>query len=648
MKSTSFAGRLSKKIILITSVIFVVAIASIAVRSSLIAKQSAIEYSAQKLLTSSKRIESTLDEVKQLTVSMAKTIEAYNHNGYQLDTANFFPLLQEIVTHNQYLLGCGVYFEPYTYNKRSRVAGIYVSKDPETGETEIEWDDDAIFAIDGWDYFDNDWYKKAIASGKPLWIPPFIEYMVSTEYNYMTTYSVPLKDKNGKPFGVCSFDLSLNWLKDELLSMRPFTSSNVMIVDQVGDFICDPLSETPFEGNLFDDPYLKPYNLSGNVMESMTWEDRDQVKSKNIDVGAFHLFCVGKVLNNGWIMIISSQNREAFRDVAQIWILLIVIAVLGLVILFFVSKRIIHREAHPLVEFAKAAGKITDGRFDIPIPEVKYEDEISELGNALRYMQTSVTRYIEELTITTSEKERLAGELDVARKIQKQMLCTAFPSFDDHGIFATSIPAKQVGGDLYDFSLRGDDLFFVIADVSGKSVPAALLMSISISAFRAAVRHEHTMDDLATIINRVFCMSNEDMMFLTAVVGCINLKTGKMDVCNAGHNPMVLISPNGEASFVQLKNNLVCGIMSDFKFEAETMTLEKGSRLVIYTDGVTEAEDKNHGQFGEERLLEFCRNHGTSKVGSDEQVVNELSGAVSEFVADAEQFDDITIMSISI
>lgn len=612
------------------------------------AKKRAIDYSAQMLLNSRKEIETTLYSVEQLAIGVSKTLEAYHHNdnNCKLDTAYFFPLLEEIRSHSPFILGCGVFFEPYTYNRTNRVCGIYVNENPENGEMEIEWDDDVTYAEDNWDYFDTEWYKGPKETGETQWIPPFVEYMVTTEYRYMTTYSVPLKDKNGKFFGVCSFDILLDWLKDELLSMRPYPSSEVVILDENGDYLCNPNSDKPYEGNIYESETLQGKGYSGNILSSLDWTDCGKVKF--IENPAKRLSCVAGELSNGWVMVIINYDNEVYEEVSRIWIMLALIAVLGLVVLFFLSRKIIRDEARPLVEFAEAAGKITGGRFDVPIPEVKNEDEIGELGNALRFMQTSVTKYIEELMKTTSEKERLAGELDVARNIQKKMLRTSFTSIDGKRVFATSMPARQVGGDMYDFALKDDYLYFIVADVSGKGVPAALLMSISISAFRAAVRTDHTMDEIVEIVNRVFYSCNDDEMFITMVAGRINVKTGKMDVCNAGHNPMVLIKSNGEASFMRLKPNLACGLVSDFDYELETLTLERGSRLLIYTDGVTEAEDVAHSQFGEDRLLDFAGTHGTKRIQDDEQVVAELISAVNDFVNGAEQFDDITVMSISI
>ena len=247
-----------------------------------------------------------------------------------------------------------------------------------------------------------------------------------------------------------------------------------------------------------------------------------------------------------------------------------------------------------------------------------------------------------------ASKQRLENELDVARKIQTQMLSTDFPTFKNIELYASSTPAKQVGGDLYDFFVTDSGVYFIVGDVSGKGVPAALLMAISIAAFRASGKKGHTAQEIVSLINETFCRSNEDMMFVTLVVGHIDAETGEMDFCNAGHNPMVLIGPDGNATLMKEKTNVACGIMPGFPYAGENVTLEHGSRLLVYSDGVTEAENDIKELYGESRLLEWAESHGKGKTSSDKAVVELLSVSVSNFAAGAEQNDDITIMSISV
>lgn len=631
-----------------TSVIFLIAVGILSSRGVKMSKKNSMDYSAQILKSSANRFENTIDAVERAAQYISKTVEATNNVGLRPDTSTFYKFIENTISDCPYILGAGVFYEPYVFDATTGHAGIYVNRDTRTGQTVNEWDDDAILEEDGWDYFNTDWYVDSRTSGAAGWVPPFFEYTYFKTYEFITSYTVPIKDAEGNIFAVCDVDLSLDWMQDELLSMRPYEHSNVIIHDAAGNYICNPLSENPNQGTIKDYPILKGIEITPEGIGEWKFVNYNGVKVIDFKADGDWLFCVRSTLSNGWEMTIVNYYDEAFSDLRKIWVIVLLVIAAGLIVLFFACRSIIHYETKPLAAFATAAGKITNGKFDVPIPEVKFKDEIYELGSALSYMQTSVTNYIEELQRTTSEKERLAGELDVARKIQNQMLNKKFPTMENCSIHASSIPARQVGGDLYDFYVKGNNLFYIVGDVSGKGVPAALLMAISISAFRAVIRNNHTMADIAHIINNVFCRSNEDNMFITLNVGRINLKSMEFETCNAGHNPIVVISPDGHASFLQQKRNMACGVMPDYRYEEDIMTLDRGSRLIIYTDGVTEAVNPDQQQYGDDRLLSFAEKHCFTAEPSDEKVIAGLSASVNEFADGAEQFDDITMMSISI
>jgi len=652
MSKKSFSFRLSWKIIILTSGLFIIALACIAVRGTRMTKKNAANYVAATTKKAVADMDSFLNVCESTCMTMGLTIEEFQHSKVKLDTANFFDLMEKALERTDHILGFGVYYEPEAFSPKNRYAGVYVSCNRETMAMNHEWQDDLQNEIDGWDYFSADWYVRAREKGEGIWQKPFIDHLETGEDVFMTTFSYPMKDDEGNCFGVCSVDVALDWLKDKLLSLNPYENSNIIIFDDDRNVICNPISVTPFEGSLLDTPLIKgnesiTFSVS-NGAENWEWNKYKDVLTIDIRQGDSWAFCVAKTMDNGWHIMISNLYKEAFADLLHMWLAITFIAVLGLLILYFFCRKVVSDEAKPLVSFANAASKITAGKFDIPIPEVHTHDEIEDLGHALTYMQSEVTDYIEELRKTTSEKERLAGELDVARKIQMEMLCTRFPNSDKAEIFAGSIPAKEVGGDLYDFYISGKYVYFIIGDVSGKGIPAALLMAISISAFRATIRDNRPMTGIVSLINDTFCSSNEDMMFVTLVAGRIDTETYEMDVCNAGHNPMVYIKSDGHAEFVRLKTNIVCGVMPGFRYEADKVKLERDSRLVMYTDGITEAEDGIKAQYGEERLIRWASSNGPSDVADDRTAVKNLMNDVHAFTNGAEQNDDMTIMSITL
>lgn len=323
-------------------------------------------------------------------------------------------------------------------------------------------------------------------------------------------------------------------------------------------------------------------------------------------------------------------------------ITLIFIVLLSIVATFFVCRWVIHRMTRPISELSDAALKMAQGDLKAQLPEIKSEDEMQRLHDSFQTMQNSLTDYIEELKITTAAKERMESDLTLARLIQKGMLRTDFPP----QLYALLNPAKQVGGDLYDFSLKGDQLYFAIGDVSGKGVAASLVMAITRVMLRFVVGLGLPLDETLRRINDEFSATNEMGMFVTLFVARVDLKTGHMDYCNAGHNPILILPPDGEPYFLKSKANIAMGLFEHFQYVAEQTDLKPGTRIVAYTDGVTEAEKADQSLYGEERLMEwaFRQAQGTQK--TEQKVVESLNDSVQSFTDGNPQNDDITIVSI--
>lgn len=245
----------------------------------------------------------------------------------------------------------------------------------------------------------------------------------------------------------------------------------------------------------------------------------------------------------------------------------------------------------------------------------------------------------------TARNQKMENELQIARAIQMAMLQKVFPPFTDHpdlNIYGLVNPAKEVGGDLYDFFIRHDKLFFCVGDVSGKGVPAALVMAMTNSLFRSISAHEEQPEEIVSLMNRSFTEQNTQNMFLTLFLGVLDLTTGRLDYCNAGHNAPVLLSGSGQPNLDVLAN-LPLGIVADFPYQAQSVQLSRGDLLFLYTDGLTEAENINHDQFGEQRMIDILTSLNTTR---PRNVADAMLAAVSAFVGDAEQSDDLTMLAI--
>ena len=247
--------------------------------------------------------------------------------------------------------------------------------------------------------------------------------------------------------------------------------------------------------------------------------------------------------------------------------------------------------------------------------------------------------YSSRLQRSVALRERMAGELNTARSIQSDILPKDFTD----SVYALLRPAREVGGDLYDFVKKGDRLSFIIGDASGKGVPAALFSFMASTVFRMACDMGLGAGEIAGRINQVLSHNNEMSMFVTAFVGVLDLKTGELEFGCAGHNAPVVISPDGTVRLLPLHRDPPTGAVVGKYFRSQTARIEPGSRLLVYTDGVTEAERSDHAQFGDGRLLEYAAACGGRGV---REIADGLLGRVDEFVAGAEQSDDITIMAI--
>jgi serine phosphatase RsbU (regulator of sigma subunit) len=257
----------------------------------------------------------------------------------------------------------------------------------------------------------------------------------------------------------------------------------------------------------------------------------------------------------------------------------------------------------------------------------------------LKVVHSKLQDAYERLEETTIAKERIESELRIAREIQKRMLPHVFPKRRDVDIYAMMTPAKEVGGDLYGYALIDDLLYFCVGDVSGKGVPAALFMAEVTRMFRTLVDGKLTPNTIATRLNHALAEDNEQGMFVTMFIGLIDLKSGHMEFCNAGHNPPLL-----DGNFMKIESNAPIGLWPELKYEGEEVGDMHGKTLFIYTDGINEAENINKEQFGDARLQALLK----EDLGNAKQTSEVIHKAVEEFVGGAEPSDDLTKMCIKV
>jgi len=279
------------------------------------------------------------------------------------------------------------------------------------------------------------------------------------------------------------------------------------------------------------------------------------------------------------------------------------------------------------------------------VPAVKSHDEVGILADSFRQMGESLKKYIRDLTETTAAKERIESELSIAHDIQMSILRKTFPAFPDRkefDIYAFIEPARKVGGDFYDFFFIDDThLCFVIADVSGKGVPSALLMVETKTLIKITARGSKSPDQILYNVNNELCRDNDTGMFVTIFVGILDTATGEVLYSNGGHNPPLTIGRDGKAEFLRVSPGLVAGVWENFEYVTDRLVLKEGETLFMYTDGVTEAMNPADELFSEERLLRSLMALSTKPIG---EMLGKLTEEIVFFAQGAPQSDDITMM----
>ena len=353
---------------------------------------------------------------------------------------------------------------------------------------------------------------------------------------------------------------------------------------------------------------------------------------------------VGIVCVQQQLDILLQARNTYLQRVTIAFVLFILLVIVGLSL--YLNRAVLR----PLKQISEEATRFSEENVtaEKKLQEtIRSRDEIGQLAVSIDNMEEQVRLYIENLTRVTAEKERIGAELALATRIQTAMLPHVFPPFPDRqefDIFASMDPAKEVGGDFYDFFLIDDDhLCLVMADVSGKGIPAALFMMASKIIIQSCAMLGNSPGEILTKTNEAVCSNNPEEMFVTVWLGILEISTGKLTAANAGHEYPALMRAGGRFELFRDKHGLVIGAMEGLRFKQYELQLAPGDKLFVYTDGVTEAMDEKNDLFGTDRMLAALNR---APDGSAEQILKNVREEIDGFVKDAEQFDDLTMLCL--
>ncbi|MBP5799379.1 MAG: SpoIIE family protein phosphatase [Prevotella sp.] len=584
---------------------------------------------------------SILDENRQeLRRRLSDVYVAVKNNVYSIERdmdapEQFVDHLQRIVNNNPNIVSCGLLFEPDYYPKMGRYFVPFAIRDTigtvHTGRIDNVYNK----------YPDTDWFQMVKTNDKADWTGAYFESPLLLDdqgQRLLLTYSAPIHNSQGRPVALLCADMSLEGLRDKMMKdIRKMNDqyekgqrhqSYLFVINQEGTYIIHPDKQrmmTPIDENM------------GITLQS----HRGTCVMEVDGVKSWLYYRDIKFIN--WVMVIVVPEDAILSNARGLNIIILLVMIIGMVIIYLFCHYQIRKTTRPLHRFALSADQVAQGNFSSPLPKIKGDDEVRLLHDAFANMQTSLSVFVDELQKTTIEKASLERDLKIANAIQMAMvpksLNSPLSSLNNKlDLYATLTPARDVGGDLYDYFLRDNRLFFCIGDVSGKGVPAALLMAVMRAMFRGETRRADSAVAIVDTINHNLSEEYTGGYFVTMFVGILDLISGHLDYCNAGHEAPVIAG-----QLLNVKPNLPVGALSDWNYEGQQAQLQPGDMLFLYTDGLSEAEDVNHDQFGRKHVLQLVSEHCTETA---QHLVEIMEAEVRRHAAEAEQSDDITLLAI--
>ena len=440
------------------------------------------------------------------------------------------------------------------------------------------------------DYTKREFYRQVLEQGESFWSDPYLDAEASGKH--VTTYAVPLQDEHGQTVAAFGIDLSTKGIIDTLNTRHNNPSTFFLLLTEDGQLISQPDTNKTEQRDVATVVRLINDSTCVRKLSSSRHTRIITFKDKENGLGyAYYAFMQGKP---HWQLVMVCYDDEVFSKLKDMRRNMLLLMLGAFLLLGFILYR-----AH---------------------------------------------QYVKKLNDSKLNKERTDSELRIAQGIQSEMLPDSPITRPEVDISGTQVTALEVGGDLYDYFVRDEKLYFCIGDVSGKGVPSSLVMAVVHSLFRSVSQHESNPAQIIRSINENACEGNKTNMFVTLFVGVLDLPTGRLRYCNAGHDAPLVI--NNEVKELPVIANLPVGVISGFKYTQQQETLPNGTTLFMYTDGLTEAADMTHKLFGMDRIVSTAQQCLKQNQTSPEQLMSAMHVAVNGFVGDATQSDDLTMLAL--
>jgi sigma-B regulation protein RsbU (phosphoserine phosphatase) len=495
--------------------------------------------------------------------------------------------------------------------------------------------------------YQQDWFYLPYYLKRPVWVKPYYDSDAKT---IMVTYSFPILRSN-EVAAVVTCDLSLEWIHQLLDGLPLGDQGTAVLLSHHGTYISHPVRAVEMAETVFS---LAEAQSDPELSQSLRRLGRDMLFGhpgyrlfRNPEDGQTAYMHYRAVPATGWVLGLMWPQDQVLAPLVRLNRISALVGLAGLILLLIPALGIAWSIARPLQRLAAATHRLAAGDFEVPLPAIRSRDEVARLTADFEQMRHDLRRHIADLTATTAVKERIAGELSAAREIQMRIVPKLFPPFPNRpeiDLYALLIPAREVGGDLYDFVLLDDDhLYIAIGDVSGKGVPASLLMAVGKTLLKSTMQSVRAPARALAQVNAELAEDNEMCMFITMFCGVLNLKTGDLIYANAGHNPPLLSRHTGVLERLDELPGPALGVVDGAAYQDRSIRLRAGDLLVLYTDGITEAMNAAGVMFDEPGLREHIRQEGRR---SARLFLESLARAVHAHAGGAVQSDDITALAV--
>ena len=589
------------------------------------------------------RIESRLAPIPRVPQGVAYELEER-----QLGEADILRRQRRVLADNDEIFGMAVAFEPGGPGARRDNTAPYTFRTP-LGPKSTRLDGP------GYRYQNMDWYQLPRELGRTVWTEPYFDEGGGDIL--MATCSVPFFHGTGQErrvAGVVTADVSLEWLKRLVASVNVLGTGYAYLITGSGAYVTHPAPGVAFNESIFSRAEEFGDLELRRVGQRMVRGETGFAALKSLHTGRQGFLVYAPLPTTGWSLAVFYPRDELLADVSRQALVTAGLSGGGFLLLALLVAGIARSITRPLRSLAGVAREVAQGDLDAPLPALRSQDEVRELADAFGHMQGALKEHIRQLTASTASRERMESELRIARDIQMGILPRLAAHLPEGGaidLCASLEPAREVGGDFYDFFRCGQDHFcFLVGDVSGKGVPAAFYMAVAKTLIKvladSASRQCGGAPDPGGMLaraNEELAADNESCMFVTIFLGLLDLRSGLVRFASAGHNPPVLIRQGAGPTLLPSRQDPVAGAMPGVAYTTDSLLLNPGDALLLYTDGVTEAMNPAQALFGELRLLACASAHAHADMRG---LIIALGAEVGAFAAGAEQSDDITMLAL--